>query len=495
MNNKFYRSLLWLSMLGGQFSCYAGDIEPEINQGLIKAITAFSSTIVTVWPSWFSSNSLNQPNVHNQNSDITPSLWSFIASQVQGYPDEEYGSENDNYTVYSELPPIHYSEDDVLQKGVFSTIIDLPEYLLKKSAQVYVGEAGEQLTSKVIKPAIDEMDARIVAFKNDVAAVDKILRERLWQGSVLLLGVVCVYSTIKFLSGHLDEYINRPRIVYTKSFIDPSDTLMKTGFRDMVFSPELRNRLNSLLMSTEMMTRKKALENDEVPFRNMVFCGPHGSGKHMFAQELARFARMDFYEIKSSSLVKFKNNDAEIALNDFFREVERNSRPAVIYIDHAAVLFSKYMADNPSDVGRMIRLFVEKNERRSSNFMLIVGVTEKPGFDNDMSSIIDDVIEFNRPGLDERIKILELYRDKLFLTANDVKPSFAALALEFLNDSKISYLAEQLDKFTVADIVSFMKSMKDESQLPYEGMVSESIINRVLERTVSKYVNDLIPAG
>ncbi|MBA3752024.1 ATP-binding protein [Candidatus Dependentiae bacterium] len=375
----------------------------------------------------------------------------------------------------------------------------------KRKMGVSVEVVTEKLNKDIVTPLLvkveefekrfdDKAETAKKVFENYGEKSDEKFRDYLLLGTGAFMACTASYFTLRFIWNRLDNYLNRPHLDFTKTSFNSSDNTPRAGFRDMVFAPDLKHRLNSLLMSTELMTRKKTKEkeDDDQLFRNILFYGPHGLGKYMFAHELAAFAGMDFYEIKSSSLTKFKNNEAAVAFEDFFDEVSKGSRSAIIYIDNASVLFSKYMADNPSDVGRMIRNFVEHTERRSNRFMLILGVTERPSSDNDMISVIDDVIEFKRPELAERVKLLELYRGKLFLTAKDVKPSFAQIALEFLNDKKIHELAVELDKFTVADIVSFMKALKSEAKLPYEGAISEAIINRVLERTVTKYTHSLI---
>ena len=436
-----------------------------------------------------------------------PSMRDFVTHLFTGSEDEEFSSTTD-FTVYGlasegikkkKDPSVLNSTSEI----IYAVAEGVTEYgpggfanvLLKKGSEAVVGEAAEKITTQLINPALDRIDRKIAEFTPAEGEVDKNIKKYLLLGSGAVVGTFAAWYILNFFYGRIQDYLTRPHLDYTKRSFDPTESSMYSKFRDMVFSPEGRNRLNSLMMSTERMVTAKLQEHDDVPFRNIVFSGPHGSGKHLFAQELARFARMNFFEIKSSSLVKFKNNEAAVALGDFFKEIGRSSRPAIIYIDNAAVLFSKYVADNPSDIGRMIRLFVEKTEKRSNKFMMILGVTEKPAFDSDMSSVIDDVIEFERPGFDERKKILETYRDKLFLTAKDVKPEFAALALQYLNDDKIRSLAENLDKFVAADIVSFMKALKDESKLTKSWDLSESLINRVLERTISKYVNNLIPAA
>lgn len=382
-----------------------------------------------------------------------------------------------------------------------------PTFYLKGGTNVIVKTAGKQLKQTLVQPVIEEaktleakfelkidetkryMEEKYEAGKKDLEAADKKFKENFLYatGAFVACGISAV--ALKCAWTQIKEYMNRPVLEYSKG--NPKSALSTTGeigFEDMVFEGDLKSRLRNLLVSVCALTTKKSNNPaDSTLFTTLLLHGPTGLGKRSFVQELASYADMELYEIKSSSLVSFKNNDANRALKDFFDEVSQFLKPAIIYIDNASVLFSKYRTTNPSDIGRMIQAFVEKTEQRSSKFMLVLSIPGKPLSDNDMFPVMDEIVEFKLPELHERLKMLQVYRDKLLLTAKDVTTPFAELAKDLLNEEALKTIARQLDNFSSADIAALIKAIKTEALEVYNGVLSKELIDQVVARKILRY--------
>ncbi len=89
--------------------------------------------------------------------------------------------------------------------------------------------------------------------------------------------------------------------------------------RQIIVDEQTRDRLN-LFLHTNLKVKQSILSgNEEARFRTALLWGPSGCGKRMFAQEMANFARMDYYEIPASSFHKFKDADVGKAIEEFFK--------------------------------------------------------------------------------------------------------------------------------------------------------------------------------
>ena len=110
--------------------------------------------------------------------------------------------------------------------------------------------------------------------------------------------------------------------------------------RQIIVEEPTRDRLNLFLHNRILGQTSVLSGNEDARFRTALLWGPAGCGKRMFAQEMANFARMDYYEVPWSSFQKFKEGDASRAIEEFFKhEVMKSQNGAVVYIDNAQMLF------------------------------------------------------------------------------------------------------------------------------------------------------------
>ncbi len=378
-----------------------------------------------------------------------------------------------------------------------------PTFYLQQGTKVVVRTAGKEFKDTLVQPVIDDLkgierklEAKIDDTKKYVEEKfengDKKFKENFLYATGAFVACGVSVLALKYAWHKVSDYLNMPVLEHSKigpKFVGAAaNSDFEVGFENMVFENDLKTRLRNLLVSTKALTDKKASDYAESTlFSNVLLQGPVGLGKRSFVQELAAFADMDFYEVKSSALVNFKDNQATQALENFFAEVSQGARSAVVYIDNASVLFSKYRVNNPSDICRMIRTFVEKTERRSTKFMLVLGVQEKPHSDTDMFSVIDEVVEFKRPTEHERLKLLKVYRDKLLLTAKDVTQAFAEEAAKVLSGAALKDVAHKLEDFSSADIRSLVKAIKTEALEVYNGILSQELVDQVVARKILKY--------
>ncbi len=336
----------------------------------------------------------------------------------------------------------------------------------------------------IIDPALKKVEEKIEKLKPDMATFKTESSDFLKKTLLVGIGVIGCYYTFRFIANRLERYVNRPRIEFTLAKAITGEGNVdknRKSLKEMVFASDVKDRLNTILLNTSTIKRMIQDGDDKVKYGNLLLYGPLGSGKRMFAQHIAHFARMDFYEISGATLAGMKDSDAALAIEDFLkRESLKATRGAIIYIDNASMLLTQRKYG-------LINAFIEQGGKRSNKYMLVLGTHSKPKLPGEMA-VINDIIEIKRPALNERITLLQLFRDKLFST-NGIDETLAESARENLHDNIMQEIAQKLNYASSAGICEFMEKVYLEAQ--HEGAVTPALVDSIVDRTVQKY-QDLI---
>ncbi len=370
---------------------------------------------------------------------------------------------------------------------------------------VVQGAAKGELAKTIVKPAVtvitDQVREGITepfiesVKKEGETFFEKYATQRnLLIGAGIIVGAVATYFTLRFVFNRLEKWFNKPTFNYTLVKAQSGDSSIDDDvfvtMKEMIFSPGVRDRLNTVMITTSSIKAEQMMRRDgDATYRNLFLYGPPGSGKRLFARHIADNAKMDFYELPGSSLTKYKDGDAAAAVYNFFRMVS-NSTPqgAVVYINNAELLLTSQKAtttEAAATVNSLVSAFVEQLEKRSNTCMVILASSLEPESMGDIARGIDDIISIKRPALEERIKGIKLYRDKFLLGGDEVRVDFADSVLTHFGDEKIRDIAMQLEGATIGDIHDYIKSVRDEVRL--EGFVSTELLDRVTQRTVERY--------
>lgn len=312
------------------------------------------------------------------------------------------------------------------------------------------------------------------------------VKPTLTQGFFIGAGLITLWFSSRLAWQWIESHYNRPRLDFK---VIRAPTTLGGSVHDkplqVVFEPEVTQRLNSVCQMAALI-KNKIKAGDSTTYRNLLLYGPPGSGKRMLAQGLAQYCQMDFYEITASAFIKFKDGDAARAIEEFFKkEVDTATQGAIVFIDNASMIFAKRKTSDASV--RMVTAFIEQIQKRSDKYMVILSMNTKPTYTDETAVLIDDEIGISRPGLKERKKILDLYRDKFFLKAKGLTSELYRTAQEYLSDQKLEDIAIKLDNALPAELHSFMEALKLEASLPSEGAVTDEVINRIVSRFSERY--------
>jgi hypothetical protein len=353
--------------------------------------------------------------------------------------------------------------------------------VVRQGAKDFAGGIGEGLQQDLAAPTIKEIKEELGPSLNTINDGLKNMGFTLLKAGA---GLIALWYGAKVLNGYFETYFNKPRldVVVKKA---PQNGTIGLLNRQIIVEEATRDRLN-LFLHTNLKVKQSLMSgNEESRYRTGLLWGPSGCGKRMFAQEMANFARMDYYEVPWSSFLKFKDGEASRAIEEFFKhEVIKSQNGAVVYIDNAQMLFNAaaYAPGVPSQLGMIRSALIENIEARSSKFIVIFGMTSKPVLTQDTALLVDDIIEVSLPKLAERKRLLKYYRDLYFKT-EAVSEESAQLADTILGDATLENLAKRLDKASSAEIASFMNTLKIEAMLPTSEGLTPGLIDQLINRS------------
>ncbi|KAJ8598761.1 hypothetical protein CTAYLR_009866 [Chrysophaeum taylorii] len=213
------------------------------------------------------------------------------------------------------------------------------------------------------------------------------------------------------------------------------------------FRPDLEQTLLSFAEGAAN-TRKHA-----APFRHALLHGPPGTGKTMFAKRLATNAGMD-YAILSGGDVLPLGRDAVTEIHKLFDWAKNSPRGLLLLVDEADAFCRARSSKMSEDARNALNAFLYRTGTPSRDVIVIFATNAPQLFDPAILDRVDDVIRFDNPEQDERVKILQLGLQEFAAEEQDleVPSSFARRAYARLFGSPEKRVV--LEKISPDDILA-----------------------------------------
>ncbi|MHA1909224.1 MAG: AAA family ATPase [Candidatus Thorarchaeota archaeon] len=154
--------------------------------------------------------------------------------------------------------------------------------------------------------------------------------------------------------------------------------------------------------------------------RAVLFHGPPGTGKTMTATALANEGEARIFLAKASDLIGIHVGDGGRRISAVFEEA-RKQAPSIIFVDELdAIGLSRSFQAIRGDVSEVVTALLGELDRTGDESgVVVVGATNAVQMiDPAIRSRFDTVFEFPLPSSEERMKILELYAQKLPIPLN-----------------------------------------------------------------------------
>merc|ERR1719277_1683482 len=202
----------------------------------------------------------------------------------------------------------------------------------------------------------------------------------------------------------LFEAAKHPVQTVKKKMEKPQNAL--TG---IVLAPALEARLRDVALATKNTKLNRGM------YRNLLFHGPPGTGKTMFAKKLAMHSNMD-YAVMTGGDVAPMGRDGVTAVHKLFDWAATSNKGLILFVDEADAFLRKRSSETISeDLRSTLNAFLYRTGEQTDKFMLVLASNTPEQLDWAINDRLDEMVEFPLPGDEERNRLVRLYFEKYVL--------------------------------------------------------------------------------
>jgi len=252
---------------------------------------------------------------------------------------------------------------------------------------------------------------------------------------------------------------------------------------NMMLTEKQQKELGAISKAITTIQKRIKAKAKNITYRNLLLFGPPGTGKTMFAEQLARETGMSFAILSGSALSQFRHGTAIAEINHLFSWAENNKHGTIIFIDEIDALLPNrdYIQNKDSEEYKNICEILSLTGTRSSKFMLIMTTNKNNNLDGAIESRVDDEIEMGLPDEKLRKKLIDFYVDKIFFDIRDNGAEFVEHARTILTDTMIDTIAQKTDGYEHRKIHSFINILFSNTLSTDNIKITPEIIDDALE--------------
>ncbi|XP_068096687.1 ATPase family AAA domain-containing protein 3-A isoform X2 [Hyperolius riggenbachi] len=261
------------------------------------------------------------------------------------------------------------------------------------------------------------------------------------------------------------EAVKHPIKVSKRLFSQVQDAL-----EGVVLSPKLEGRVRDIAIATRNTKKNKGL------YRNILMYGPPGTGKTLFAKKLAMHSGMD-YAIMTGGDVAPMGREGVTAMHKVFDWANTSKRGLLLFVDEADAFLRKRATEKISeDLRATLNAFLYRTGEQSHKFMLVLASNQPEQFDWAINDRIDEIVNFDLPGLEERERLVRLYFDKYVLKpASEGKQRLKVAQFDY--GKKCSELAKLTEGMSGREISKLGVAWQAAAYASEDGILTEAMID------------------
>jgi len=270
----------------------------------------------------------------------------------------------------------------------------------------------------------------------------------------------------------LFEVVKHPVKSIKKKMEKPQNAL--TG---IILAPSLEARLRDVALATKNTKLNKGM------YRNLLFHGPPGTGKTMFAKKLAMHSDMD-YAVMTGGDVAPMGRDGVTAVHKLFDWATTSKRGLILFVDEADAFLRKRSSETISeDLRSTLNAFLYRTGDQSDKFMMVLASNTPEQLDWAINDRLDEVVEFALPGLAERERLVRLYFDKYVLQPATEGSRGRRLKIEEMDYGELcTEIAEETEGMSGREIAKLGVSWQAAGYASEDGVVTKAMImDKVLD--------------
>lgn len=412
---------------------------------------------------------------------------------------------------------ISLSEKETLEKRKFrfekelENLEDESREMTKQISDLAFGNLNKALNGWIdekVKRKDREQQRQYDVLKTKISVQEKIKgltsKETLTRGGITLVatltGILASYYSGKLAFNYLDAKIGKPLLVRESSrssFKDSFLNLFKTKKNVSAFDIDeviLESKTRDILYN--FANEVSSAYQNGLPFRNILFYGLPGTGKTMFAKSLAQHCGMDYAVMSGADFSQFKNGQDIVELHKLFDWSENSKRGLLVFIDEAdSFLRDRRVLSNEEK--NLLNAFLSRTGEASKKVIFVFATNYENELDPAVLSRIHKKVEFVLPGIEERIKILNMYiekyiiNDKRTILQDGKKVEMFIEIVEDVNSDFIKEIASKMNGFSGRDIEQLTAELRVLAYSKGDGILSRDIINAAIEDKIKEYKHDL----
>jgi len=314
-------------------------------------------------------------------------------------------------------------------------------------------------------------------------------RERLTNVAVTLTGVAFGLYAAKVSTGVagrvIEARLGKPSLVrettrknfLTNPFYTVKAALVKANpeaaLDKVVLESTLTSRLQRIATSTSNTKKNKA------PFRHLLLHGPPGVGKTMFAKKLAAASNLH-YAIMTGGDIAPLGKDAVTEIHKIFDWANTTRRGVLIFVDEADAFLRKRSTEKISeDMRNALNAFLYRTGEASMKFMVVYASNQPEQFDWAINDRIDEMVEFQLPGLDERQRMIVQYMDEYLIN----NKSGNAICVKDVTEEQIKHIAKETEGYSGREISKLAIAWQAAAFGTEDATLTNDALIRVLEES------------
>lgn len=310
--------------------------------------------------------------------------------------------------------------------------------------------------------------------------------------TLLALGIYTAKNGTAVTGRFIESRLSKPSLVRDTSRLSvldtvkhPIDTIKRLrskaedSLQGVFLQPKLEERLREIAVST------RNTKNNQGLFRNLLMYGPPGTGKTLFAKKLAMHSGMD-YAIMTGGDVAPMGRDGVSAIHKLFDWSQTSRRGLLLFVDEADAFLRKRANDQISeDLRASLNAFLYRTGEQSNKFMLVLATNQPQQFDYAINDRVDEMVNFELPGVEERKRMIYYYFDKYLLKAASGTKQIKLDTFDFAK--KCEDLAKKTEGFSGRELSKLIVACQAGAYASEDGKLTEKMIDNKLDLALKSH--------